>query len=158
MKLTRLLVTLVAALTCAALIAGCGGTSKAEYEKEVNSLAKSIEKDTKALQSGTPDAKAMESAQKSLDKAADELDDIDPPSEVEKYHDDLVDVLHDTSDLLGKMGPLMTKAIKDPTKIGADEQKEMQGYIEDFSKLEKRMKKIDAGFKKEKYKITGLEE
>ncbi|MCW2926309.1 MAG: hypothetical protein JWM86_277 [Thermoleophilia bacterium] len=153
MKTTRLLAAIVALVACAALLAGCGGPSKKEYEKDVRSVGNSVEKDIKALDSGTPTAKDLDSAQKSLDDAADELDDIDAPDDVSKLHDDLVDTLHDTSDLLGKMGPLMDKATKDPTSLGADEMKDLQKITTDFAAIEKRMKKIEKGYKDKDYSI-----
>jgi ABC-type oligopeptide transport system substrate-binding subunit len=38
MKPVRLLFALAAALLCAALLAGCGGTSKADYQKQVKKV------------------------------------------------------------------------------------------------------------------------
>lgn len=154
MKLSRLLTTLVAALLCAALVAGCGGgPSKAEYEKDVKKIGNAVEKDIDKLDSGQPSAKDIESAQESIEQAADDIDELEPPAEVEKLHDDLVKTLNDTAELLGRLGPLMEKATKDPQSLGEDEMKSMNEITTDFGKIQDEMNRITEGYAKKKYDI-----
>ncbi len=156
MKKSRLLVAIAIALLSAALLAGCGGVSKADYEKDVKQVATKVEKDLDKLDSGTPTAKDLETAQKTLETAADDLDDIEAPSDVEDLHDDLVDTLNDTAKLMDEMAPLMEKASKDPTSLGEKELEQMNDITTKFGDIEKRMSKIEAGYKKKKYSV-GLE-
>jgi predicted nucleic acid-binding Zn-ribbon protein len=153
MKKSRLLVAIAIALLSAALLAGCGGVSKADYEKDVKKVATKVEKDLDKLDSGTPTAKDLDTAQKTLESAADDLEDIDPPSEVEDLHDDLVETLNDTAKLMDKMAPLMDKASKDPTSLGEKELEQMNEITTEFGDIEKRMSKIEAGYKKKKYSV-----
>lgn len=156
MHKSRLLVAIAIALLSAALLAGCGGVSKAEYEKEVEKIGTKVEKDLNKLDSGQPTSKDLVTAEKSLNDAADDLEDVEAPSDVEKLHDDLVDTLRDTAKLMDEMAPLMEKAAKDPTSLGAKELEQMNGITTKFGDIEKRMAKIEAGYKKKKYKV-GLE-
>ena len=156
MKNSRLLVAIAIALLSAALLAGCGGVSKSEYEKDVKKVASKVEKDLDKLDSGTPTAKDLETAKGTLEDAADDLEDIEAPSEVEDLHDDLVSTLRDTSKLMDEMSPLMEKASKDPTSLGEKELEDMNEITTKFGDIEKRMAKIEAGYKKKKYSV-GLE-
>lgn len=156
MKNSRLLVAIAIALLSAALLAGCGGVSKSEYEKDVKKVASKVEKDLDKLDSGTPTAKDLETAKGTLEDAADDLEDIEAPSEVEDLHDDLVKTLDDTADLMDDMAPLMEKASKDPTSLGEKELEDMNEITTKFGDIEKRMAKIEAGYKKKKYSV-GLE-
>lgn len=156
MHKSRLLVAIATALLSAALLAGCGGVSKAEYEKEVKAVATKVEKDLDKLDSGTPTAKDLDTAQSTLETAADDLEDIEAPSEVEELHDDLIKTLRDTGELMDKMAPLMEKASEDPTSLGEKELEQMNEITTDFGAIEKRMAKIEAGYKKQKYSV-GLE-
>lgn len=156
MKKSRLLVAIAIALLSAALLAGCGGVSKSEYEKDVKKVATKVEKDLDKLDSGTPTAKDLDTAKDTLEGAADDLEDIEAPSEVESLHEDLIDTLNDTAKLMDKMAPLMEKAAKDPTSLGEKELEQMNEITTDFSAIEKRMAKIEKGYKKKKYSV-GLE-
>lgn len=153
MHKSRLLVAIAIALLSAALLAGCGGVSKAEYEKDVKKVATKVEKDLDKLDSGTPTAKDLDTAKESLETAADDLEDIEAPSEVEDLHDDLVSTLNDTAKLMDEMAPLMEKASKDPTSLGEKELEQMNEITTDFGAIEKRMAKIEAGYKKKKYSV-----
>lgn len=153
MHTSRLLVAIATALLSAALFAGCGGVSKADYEKEVKQVAAEVEKDLDKLDSGTPTAKDLDTAEDSLNSAADELEDIEAPSEVEGLHEDLVSTLRGTAKLMDRMGPLMEKASKDPTSLGEEELGKMNEITGEFGEIEKRMAKIEAGYKKKKYSV-----
>lgn len=153
MKHSRILAATVAALLCAALIAGCGGPSKAQYEKDMQKVSKTAEKELDKLESGQPSPEDIEQAQKSLKTAADDIDDIEAPDEVAKLHDDLVEVLRDTEQLMGELAPLMIKATKDPSSLGEDEVKAMNDVTTKFGKIQKEMNRVSKGFTKKKYKI-----
>lgn len=154
MKLSRLLTTLVAALLCAALVAGCGGgPSKEDYEKSVKKIGNEVEKDIDALGNGQPSAKDIEAAQESIDEAADDIDELEPPEEVEKLHEDLVETLHDTAELLGRLSPLMEKAAKDSQSMGDEEMKRMNEVTADFGEIQEEMNRITEGYAKKDYDI-----
>jgi outer membrane murein-binding lipoprotein Lpp len=125
MIFNRITVAILATILSALLVAGCGGTSKADYEKEV----------------------------KALDSAVTKLEDIDPPSEVKDLHDDMVSALRDTSELFDRIAPLMKQATEDPASLGEDDVATMTAIQEDFGKLEARMTKVEKGFKKKKYDV-----
>jgi hypothetical protein len=153
-KFPRLLLFVAAALITAALLAGCGGPSKASYEKDMKKISAKAEKDIDKLTSGSqPSAKDIENAQKTLDEAADDVDDIDPPSEVKDLHNDLVKVLHDTADLMGELGPIMELSQKDPSKVTEKEIKKMNSVTEKFGKIQKEMTRITKAYKKKDYNI-----
>jgi hypothetical protein len=135
---------------CAGLLAGCGGVSKADYEKDVRAVGKKVEKDFDKLSSGQPSTKDLENAEGALDKAADDIDAVEAPAEVEDLHEDLVAVLHDAGDLMGEMAPLLEQATKDPAN--ADQEK-LAKVSEDFSKIDKRMKDVQKGYKDKGYDI-----
>lgn len=146
----RLSVALLTAALCAGLLAGCGGVSKAEYEKDVQRIGNKAEKDFEALESGQPTAKDLEQAEKALDETADELDDVTPPDDVQKLHDDLVDTLHDAAELMGQMGPVLDKAMKDPANADQDELAKLSKEFED---VDQRMTKIQKGYADKKYDV-----
>lgn len=153
MKLTRLLTMLVASVALAALVAGCGGPSKAEYEREVKKIGNQVEADIDKLDSGQPSPKDIETAQESIEEAADEIEELDAPEEVEKLHDDLVAALNDTAELLGRLGPLMEKASKDPQSMGEDEMSQMNEITADFGKIQEEMNRITEGYEKKQYDV-----
>ena len=147
--LTAALVLVVASL----LLVACGGTSKADYEKQVTKIGNTVDEDLNKLDEGEPSVESIEAAQKSLKDAASELDDIDPPSEVSDLHDDLVKVLEDTAELFGTMAPLMQQAADDPSSLGEEELNTMQSVQGDFADIEKRMNAVEEGFKDKDYEI-----
>jgi len=153
-KFSRLLLFMAAALISAALLAGCGGPTKSEYQKEMKKISVKAEKDIDKLTSGSqPSAKDIEQAQKTLDQAADDVDDITPPSDVKDLHNDLVKVLHDTADLMGELGPIMELSQKDPSKVTEAEIKKMNSVTDKFGKIQKEMTRITKAYKKKNYNI-----
>lgn len=153
MKLSRLPLTIAVAVLSAALLAGCGGPSKADYEKEVRAIGADVEKEIDKLDSGAPTPETLEKATKTIDKAADDIDEIEPPSDVEKLHDDLVSTLHDTADLLGRLAPLMEQATTDPESMGDEEREQMEKITTDFEAIEKEMDRVTKGYEKRDYDI-----
>jgi outer membrane murein-binding lipoprotein Lpp len=153
MKPVRLLFALAAALLCAALLAGCGGTSKADYQKQVKKVGTHVEQDLNKLDSGKPSPADITAAEKSINQAADDIDAIDPPSEVKGLHNDLVKELHATADVLDRLAPLMKQASKDPNSLGNDEQQQMKDISSDFARIQKEMTRIEKGYKAKGYEI-----
>lgn len=154
MKLTRQPLLLAALLLCAALLVGCGGgLSKAEYEAEVKKIGNAVEDDIDSLDSGEPNPEDIETAQNSIEKAADDISELEPPTEVEKLHADLVSALRDTAKLLGRLGPLMEQANKDPQSMGEDEMAKMNEITADFGKIQERMNRVTEGYAKKDYDI-----
>lgn len=91
----------------ALVVAGCGGggDDKADYEKEVRAAGQALEKafgDIGSSVSGSASAgeaaTKLEEGAEALDKAASDLDGVDPPSEVKAPHDDVVDALGELAD------------------------------------------------------------
>jgi hypothetical protein len=84
-------------------VAGCGGggsgstLSKKDYENKLKSVTTQVQKDFGAMQ-GKNDpnqvAGLVDQAQKSLDNAANQLDGVKPPSDVNADNDKLVTGLH----------------------------------------------------------------
>jgi cytochrome c556 len=104
--MTRVLALCLVAI--ALVVTGCGGggdTSKADYEKQVNAAGKALQQSFGDIGTSIGNAKdTKQTAAKladgatALDKAADDLGDIDPPDEIESQHNDLVDGLHELAD------------------------------------------------------------
>lgn len=154
MKLSiRSTAALVAIMALTLFVAGCGETSKADYEQQIQKIGKTVNEDLDKLDSGTPDEKQINAAVKSLEQAADDIEAVDPPSEVKSLHEDLVTTLNDTADLLSQMAPIMKIAATDPTKLGQKDIDKMTKITSDFEDIQKRMAKIEAGFKKKKYDV-----
>lgn len=153
MKPSRLLLMIAVALMGAALLAGCGGPSKKEYEKEVRAIGADVEEEIDKLGEGAPTPDTLERATSTLEGAADDIEDVEPPSEVEELHDDLVTTLRDTADLLGRLGPLMEQASKDPSSLGEKERAQMEEITSDFEAIEKEMDRITKGYEKRDYDI-----
>ena len=91
---------LAGALALAA--AGCGSSNKNDYVKQLNkavaSLQTSLSSATQDIGSAGTDGSAvaakLESGGKAMDTAADNFDKIDPPSDAEHAHGEIVDGLH----------------------------------------------------------------
>ncbi|MCB0877556.1 MAG: hypothetical protein KDC46_01045 [Thermoleophilia bacterium] len=151
----RRTITLAAALLASVLLlAGCGSEmSKSEYQKEVKKIGDTVQKDFDKLDSGTPDAKTISGAQDTLEKAADDLADLNPPKDVADLNDELVSVLRDTAKVFGAMAPLMEKAAKDPTSLDEGDTKAMEKVQTDFGKIQERMDKVQKGFKDKGYEV-----
>ena len=82
----------------ALLAAGCGGTSKEDYEDEVDQIGETLDEQFTEIgrdiqESGNLKLAADEVAKGAevLDDAAAELDDIDPPDDAEEAHVKVVD-------------------------------------------------------------------
>lgn len=154
--------TVVAALLVAAFVAaGCGSEmSKGEYEKSVNKIAAKVEKQFDSFDSEVPTQKDIDDAQGAIDTAVEDLDDLDPPSEVKDLHEDMVKTIRGMSDVLDRMAPLLKKAMtamKDPASVDEAEMTKLQGEMEEIGKdaeaATKKMEKISKAFKKKGYDI-----
>ena len=101
--MTRALTLCLAALALVA--AGCGGSSKDDYESQVRDVGKTLEQTfgdlgTSISGSGSTEqaAQRLEQGATSLDKASRDLAKIDPPSEIQAQHKDLVAGLAELAD------------------------------------------------------------
>jgi outer membrane murein-binding lipoprotein Lpp len=155
----RAILALFAVLVAALLAAGCGGElTKSEYQSKVSSVGSGVQDDMEAFTNAEKPTKGdLEKAEGALHSAADELDDIDPPSEVAKLHDQLVDVLDDTADLFGEMAPLLGKASSDPSKMDKADLAKMSSVTSEFSKIQGRMEKVQEGYADKGYTKLGIE-
>jgi hypothetical protein len=86
---------LLAALALVA--AGCGGTSKDDYEKKVDAVGKTLDdqfteigRDIQSAGSLPKAAGDVEKGADALDEAAADLDDIDPPDDAKDAHEKIV--------------------------------------------------------------------
>lgn len=86
------------ALAAVALVApGCGGTSKEEYEKEIDRIGTTLDEQSTQIErdlqtsGGLPNAADdVEKGADALDEAADDLDDVDPPDDAQEAHERIV--------------------------------------------------------------------
>jgi hypothetical protein len=153
-KSTRLLVVALVAVLCAALLAACGSEpTKADYQKQMKKASATAQGELDKLESGATSEKDVDKAQAALEQAADDVADIDPPSEVKDLHADLEDVLRDSAKQMGKIKPLLPLSKKDPKTLTPDEKKKMEDVTKGFAKVQKEMARVTAGYDKKKYKI-----
>ena len=99
-----------AALLLAVALGGCGGgdrLSKDEYEQKVQAAGEDLEQAFGALDadpSNLPELqRATQQAREELRQQIGELEDIEPPEDIEEEHDDLVRGLDALADALGKI-------------------------------------------------------
>ena len=148
----RLLTLALAIMASALLLAGCGGVSKKEYEKDVNKVMKSVDEGN--FNSSDPKAANLKDASKDIEKAADDLDDITPPDDVKDLHNDLVEGVRELGDLLGDIAPILTDIEKDPASAAehADDMTDIQGRME---KTQAKLEKTIKAFEKKGYDTKG---
>jgi chromosome segregation ATPase len=154
MKPIRIVAALTAVLLAAGLLAACGGddgTSKEDYAQEVEDVLEPLGTELSKLGqtiSESEDSAALAAgiseAQGELDQAAADLEEIDPPSDLEDVNADLVAAISEFSDNLG--------AARDAAE--ADDKEALRSAITDLpvqaqefsAKLgEIRQRAIDAG-------------
>ena len=118
-----------ATLCLAALMlvaAGCGGdddgTSKEDYEKEVREAGQTLEKTFTNIGASISGAGSPKEAAAKLDEGADALEktsgdlgDIEPPSDIEDSHDELVEGLDELADEFRNGADAAEEG--DPTKL-----------------------------------------
>ncbi len=153
MHTSRPLAAIAIALLSAALLTGCGGMSKAEYEKEIEKVATQVDAEQKKLSEGAPSPESLATLSTTLDKAADDIEDVDAPSEIAATHDALVKWLRASAKLADQAVPLMEAAAKDPTKLGEKELAELNELSEKFAKSEKDLAKIEKGYEDKDYDL-----
>jgi hypothetical protein len=94
-------------LTAVLAVAGCGGDerlTKQEYAAKVRSVYGNVQKAFQAT--NVPEgelAPRVEAAQEQLRVSADELDDVEPPEDVEAEHSQLVDGMRRYADDLDRL-------------------------------------------------------
>jgi hypothetical protein len=147
--------SLAASLAAAAVLVGgggCGGgdrLSKAEYEEKMQEVGASLERSFEAI-GDNPDSldqlsEALGKSQDELREAADELEDVEPPENVEDAHDDVVDGLRGVADQFGEL--------VEATEEGDPE--EIEQFMKDFedSDAAKKLQSATEEIKSKGYKI-----
>lgn len=121
-----LVVRIAAVLVAAALLAGCGSVSKAEYAKELRTTMGDLEAsygDAIGEAGGgaaTPaDATKLRTAQLALRDAASRLDEIEPPEDLRDEHRDLVRGVRDMADSVSLLLRATELADSDPKQARA---------------------------------------
>jgi len=130
-----------------ALAAGCGGggggseLSKSEYQKEVQAVGKTLSTsidDLGSAVSGSGDleeaAGQIDALQEALKGAADDLAELEPPSDVESAHDKLVEGIRGFADGLDDLESAMADGDVD----------EIQKFQTDFASSDAVQKISDA--------------
>ena len=106
----RAAAALAAVAALAVPIAGCGGdekqTYRSEYAKAADEFKRAAERAAEQAR-GKPRLRdripALRAFRASIDELAKDLDELDPPENVERLNDDAVDALRTLSDDLGKL-------------------------------------------------------
>ncbi|MEO6866752.1 MAG: hypothetical protein ABI200_01890 [Gaiellales bacterium] len=92
--------TLLLMALAALLVAGCGGSDRADYEQDLAEVGAVIERSLKSLDrsaSETVGPKEIDTLAVDVMEAADQLDKIDPPDEVKLAHEQLERGLREVS-------------------------------------------------------------
>jgi hypothetical protein len=147
MPFRRLSVLLFAAIVCAVALAGCGEMSKAEYEKKADKIGTRAESEMDSLFKGekAPTPKALRKAQTAVDDAANDMDDLSPPSKVKTPHERMVRGLKGLAEAFGRLADDLDDAKSDDAKakvflkMGNDT--DAKKAFNDLSKAEKEFKK-----------------
>jgi hypothetical protein len=95
-------------LSVGLLLAGCGGEdrlSKQEYEQKVRAVYADVQKAFQATGDAPQSelAARVEAAQGQLREGADELEDVEPPEEVERENEELVEGMRRYADDLDRL-------------------------------------------------------
>lgn len=103
MNALRMLAPAVAAATL--FLTGCGGSggvSKNDYVKRLNEAVTSLQKSTASLgpdaTTGAAAVTRLQDGAKAMDVAAERFDDITPPDDAKRAHEQIVDGLHKFAD------------------------------------------------------------
>lgn len=112
---------LVAVAAAALMLSACGGGSrltKAEYERRVNQIGRQL---STTLQKTFADpqfqnpasleeaAEVLRKGREDMEDAADRLDDVNPPEEIERIHDDFVEGIRDFANDFGRFADATEK-------------------------------------------------
>jgi hypothetical protein len=131
---------LIALFACASLVAACGAVSKSEYQKQVKKIMDRVEKDgNKVFSASEPKESDFKKAEKIMNEAADDLEDITPPDDVKTLHEHMVDDIRTLADAMPKFGAAMVKLRKNPQ----DQEKIINDLQKDQKKLEKATDRLD---------------
>ncbi|MBC7645476.1 MAG: hypothetical protein H7123_10125 [Thermoleophilia bacterium] len=153
-RLSRILPALFVLVLATALISACGSVSKSQYQKDVKKTLDSVKTDFSKLQQPSDPkdfpkvAKQYSAAADSLDGAADDLNDIKPPSDVKSEHKDLVKSVHDLATVFRGLGKALVIESSDPKKaqkMMTDEQQLLQTAVKRIETAQKSY--IKKGYK-----------
>lgn len=150
MKLRRVIPSLFLIALAGLLAVGCGGeVSKSDYEQQVNAVNQDLEDEFDKFQDGQPTKAEMEQGADIIDGAADDLDKIDPPDEVQDTHEQLVKTVRQLGKSLRTMAPALggggSKLSEQDEQALVQAQEDSQDAIEGLQKAQKEF--TDAGFK-----------
>ena len=87
-------------------VGGCGGEtrlSKPEYEQKVRTVYAGVQQAFRATDVRKGLGEKVAAAQEELRDAADKLDAVEPPSEVARHHDEIVDGLREYAEDLDEL-------------------------------------------------------
>jgi len=156
-RLSRILPALLVLVLATALVSACGAVSKSQYQKDVKKTLDSVKTDfSKLQQPNNPKdfpkvAKQYSDAAASLDKAANDLNGITPPSDVKSEHKDLVQSVHDLATVFRGLGKALLVEPTDPKKAQSmmtDEQTLLKTAVTRIEAAQKSyIKKGYTGFK-----------
>jgi hypothetical protein len=127
------------AITLAALLAGCGGgddqLSASEYRAEAKRICTDADKETKAVQQPTRATNAaiadyFRKLSKANERATQRFEELDPPDELEKAHDDAL--------AANKAGTEEVQKLISDLEDGGDARTVLQGAQSRLKELGKR--------------------
>lgn len=150
-RILQPLFVLLALVACAGLVAACGGLSKTQYQKQVKKIMDKVEKDGKnVFSSSNPTEADFKKAEKLINQAADDLDDISPPSDVKDLHKSMIEDIRTLADAMPKFGKAMAALQKDPSKAESM-MKDLESEQKKVQKATERMEKTRLAFVKKGY-------
>lgn len=152
----RSLFPLVLAVIAGALLAGgCGSSelSRADYEKQVNTINRDLEREFDRFQKDAPTKTQLLKAADIIEESSAKLEKIDAPKDVRTIHDELVATVRQLGESMRLLAPALDAkpGKKRPALTEAQErelmraQQQSQEAIEQLQDEQKRFKK--AGYK-----------
>jgi len=99
----------------ALVLVGCGGTTKAEYEADMQRVATRVDRSIAELEGSGGDQ--LRAARSVLEEATDELDGFSPPDEVAKAHKQYVAGLRGMAELLASYEGLKPNKAADQRRV-----------------------------------------
>jgi hypothetical protein len=134
-----LILLFAVAAVLAAISAGCGEMSKADYEKEILAITDDVQREAgtagREIGSHTASEEDTRKSREALEDAAAKLEDIDPPSDVKGAHEDLTEGVKGVAKMLGRVERDGDELRKDP-KLATE-------MVEEFTGEDSPMKRIE---------------
>lgn len=156
MQHRRFLIALANCGLAALVVAGCGGPSKGEYERDMQKIGAAIEDDLGSFRDEQPSEEALADATGTLEEAADDIAKVEAPDDVEQLHAELEEAVRASGDIVGRIAPLMDEATRDPAAMSPGDSAKFEELAEEFGELAADMERITSGFEERGYDI-GIE-